>query len=259
MCVIIYAKAGKEIPKKNLEQAFKSNPDGAGFMVQKDKEMPYFEKGFFTFDSFYKAYKSFADKGCYDIAVHMRIKTHGNIDLNNCHPFALRNSPKDVSFTEGFCESLYMHNGTIQSIDVPRNGEHSDTFEFAFRVMSSLNPLGNMAIRTILSNIETASRFCIMREGHAPLLVGSFVEDDGIMYSNTSYKKVSYFTNPYNYTYLAQFENLSDTEFSDVIESLEQDGSDVLDCYEVGSFRYVELAEKPKKDTILGKKYRCYA
>ena len=47
------------------------------------------KKGYFTFKEFYKEYKPHGDK---QVLIHFRIKTHGPIDKNNCHPFLVNNS-----------------------------------------------------------------------------------------------------------------------------------------------------------------------
>ena len=94
MCIVIYQPKGKQVQKAILQKAFENNPDGAGFMVQKDKEAPYMMKGFFDFDKFYKSYLPFS-KGDYNVAIHFRIATHGTVNKDNCHPFKISSDIAD--------------------------------------------------------------------------------------------------------------------------------------------------------------------
>lgn len=45
MCVICYIPKNKNITRKNIEDMFFTNPDGAGFMYSDGKKV-YFKKGF---------------------------------------------------------------------------------------------------------------------------------------------------------------------------------------------------------------------
>ena len=85
MCIAIYKPEGKIISKATLQECYDSNPDGAGFMYNQSKKL-HIEKGFFSFDSFYDAYKKHENK---QAVIHFRIKTHGKIDTANCHPFSM--------------------------------------------------------------------------------------------------------------------------------------------------------------------------
>lgn len=113
-----------------MQQCFINNPDGAGFAVLEDDGNLLIEKGFFTFDSFFESYKPHAKK---QALIHFRIKTHGQLDEKNCHPFVLND---DISF---------IHNGVIHC--VPNNKDKSDTIMFNEEV---LQPLINMYGNDIL-------------------------------------------------------------------------------------------------------------
>lgn len=187
MCIAIYQPAGTKIPASYLKTAFKCNPDGAGFMVQKGKGTPYFEKGFFDFNDFYKRYKKFANKG-YNIAIHFRVATHGKVNKDNCHPFMLSSDMNSIKVCRGFTDSAIIHNGIIFSMMTPRDAEYSDTANFAVNFLSHLKTYSNEALKNIIEQNEYTSKFVLMREGFEPLLAGNFYEDDGVYYSNFSYK-----------------------------------------------------------------------
>ena len=192
MCIAIYKPEDKIIQKKTLIECYDSNPDGAGFMYAKDKKL-HIEKGFFSFNSFYKAYKEHAHKKA---VIHFRIKTHGKVDTTNCHPFAVNNS---IGF---------VHNGVISGFG---DTNHSDTIGFNNGVLQPLvNKWGNLALfqdpmkDLIESRIGYSKLIFLDRHGnHNIFNEHKGVWDDGVWYSNTSYKP-----------YVAPVTTWKDTEYS---------------------------------------------
>jgi hypothetical protein len=177
MCIAIYKPEGKVIPYATLKECYEGNPDGAGFMYAQDKVL-HIEKGFFSLKSFYKAYKEHQDK---QVVLHFRIKTHGKIDETNCHPFAVNNA---IGF---------VHNGIISGFG---DTNHSDTIGFNNQVLQPLvNKWGNLSIfqdpikDLIESRIGYSKLIFLDRHGNHHIFGEQKGEwDDGIWYSNTSYK-----------------------------------------------------------------------
>lgn len=177
MCIAIYKPEGKIIPYATLKECYDANPDGAGFMYAEDKQL-HIQKGFFTLQDFYKEYVKHQDKKA---VLHFRIKTHGKIDTTNCHPFA-------VNPALGF-----VHNGIISGFG---DADHSDTIGFNHGVLQPLvHKWGNLALfqdpmkDLIESRIGYSKLIFLDRHGnHNILNEAKGIWDDGIWYSNNSYK-----------------------------------------------------------------------
>lgn len=177
MCIAIYKPEGKIIPYNTLKECYDANPDGAGFMYAENKQL-HIQKGFFTLQDFYKEYVKHQDKKA---VLHFRIKTHGKIDTTNCHPFAVNNAL-------GF-----VHNGIISGFG---DATHSDTIGFNHGVLQPLvNKWGNLALfqdpmkDLIESRIGYSKLIFLDRHGNHNILNESKgIWDDGIWYSNNSYK-----------------------------------------------------------------------
>jgi glutamine amidotransferase len=177
MCIAIYKPQDKIIPKKTLIECYDANPDGAGFMYAEDKKL-HIQKGFFSFNAFYKAYKEHQHK---QAVLHFRIKTHGKIDTTNCHPFSVNNS---IGF---------VHNGIITGFG---DTDHSDTIGFNNGVLQPLvNKWGNLALfqdpikELIESRIGYSKLIFLDRHGnHNIFNEHKGVWDDDVWYSNNSYK-----------------------------------------------------------------------
>lgn len=85
MCIALVCPEGARPPKKVLQKCFENNPDGAGYAFP-SKSGVVIRKGFYTFRSFWRDYRTFAPKHS-TILIHFRIATSGQIDGENCHPF----------------------------------------------------------------------------------------------------------------------------------------------------------------------------
>lgn len=177
MCIAIYKPEGKVLSQTTLKECYDNNPDGAGFMYAEDKKL-HIQKGFFSYDSFYKAYKQHENK---QAVLHFRIKTHGKIDTTNCHPFAVNSS------------LAFVHNGVISGFG---DANHSDTIGFNHGVLQPLvNKWGNLAlfqdpiIDLIEGRIGYSKLIFLDRHGnHKIMNEGKGQWDDGVWYSNNSYK-----------------------------------------------------------------------
>ncbi len=86
MCIIIYKKKDRKLPKEAYHEAWLSNDDGGGMAYVENGEVVV-DKGFMTFDAFYAAIERVEDK---ELVLHFRLSTHGGISKHNCHPFHFR-------------------------------------------------------------------------------------------------------------------------------------------------------------------------
>ncbi len=104
MCLIVSSYKGQEIKKEHLEKAYQSNKDGAGLMYSKDGRL-IVQKGFFSFDNLYEQYV----KKCIGNphVVHLRYRTSGLMDRDNCHPFIIREDEEHNPLL------AFAHNGSI--------------------------------------------------------------------------------------------------------------------------------------------------
>jgi hypothetical protein len=177
MCIAIYKPEDKVLSLATLKECYTSNPDGAGFMYAENKKL-HIEKGFFSFQSFYDAFKKHESK---QAVIHFRIKTHGKIDTTNCHPFAVNNA---IGF---------VHNGIISGFG---DANHSDTIGFNQSILQPLvSKWGNLAlfqdpiIDLIEGRIGYSKLVFLDRHGNHKIMnehKGTW--DDGVWYSNDSYK-----------------------------------------------------------------------
>ena len=205
MCIIAAKPAGVKMPDdETIARMWYRNRDGAGIMYAKDGKVR-IDKGFMSLDDL-KAHLAKVSKtvNLDDTAVvmHFRITTHGGTCPENCHPFPITRSIKLLKTLHQSAPIGIAHNGIIPNH--PRKGI-SDTMEY---IASQLAPLYDMNRRFVrdkyaMELIENAidSKMAFLTGSGEIYLVGDFIEDNGIKYSNTSFKAYEttskFFAGPY--------------------------------------------------------------
>lgn len=179
MCLAIYKPSKASVDWDALEEGFKCNGHGAGF-VTAHKGVLEIQKGFFTFDAFRAAYMPHVHK---QAAIHFRLATHGDKNEANCHPFSVTD------------EIAMIHNG-ILSIDTSDAKEMSDTWHYVEYVLKPLAEesrdfYSHGSIKFLGEAAISGSKFVFLRaDGDWDI----WNQDDGhwqgdIWYSNRSYVK----------------------------------------------------------------------
>lgn len=212
MCVIAAKPAGVDMPiDQYIDNMWTRNSDGAGIMYTVNNRV-HIEKGFMKFDSFRERLDQLSD--LYDlkaipVVMHFRITTHGGTKPENCHPFPISESVGVLSKLKQTAKIGVAHNGIIDI--TPRKGI-SDTMEY---IISQLAPLSkavpnfyeNKHLMQMISN-AIDSKMAFLTDKGDIYTIGNFVEDSGIMYSNTTYKTAGYLS-AYKYSHGSMY--LSDT------------------------------------------------
>lgn len=131
MCVIICRDPGIEIPEDKLMSACEVNPDGYGLSVVDRgklttiKELP---KGGNRAAALIKRLEDAKD---HQVFLHLRFRTHGPTNEENCHPFNVT----DIN-TDG-AEIQMMHNGVLSRF-TSKTDKFSDTWHFNEQILKPL-------------------------------------------------------------------------------------------------------------------------
>lgn len=214
MCIIIAKdKEGKLPSMDTLRTCFTHNSDGAGIMYV-DKGQVVIDKGFMTFNDLekhlkvlYKKFNDFKDKS---LVIHCRIGTSGTNTRENTHPYCISEDFNELHKTKVLCDLGIVHNGIITDYTPLDNTNNTnDTQEF---IMKYLAPIYNhyrdfYKNEFILKGLEdiTNSKLVFLDKNDDLYYVGEFVEDNGVKYSNGTYK-------PYSYTYVP-FHKTGDSDY----------------------------------------------
>lgn len=118
MCILIHKPAGVTVEQEWLEDFYRTNDDGFGFMYAEGGTLHIMKKTG-TVQQFVAAWNRVVDKEC---IVHLRMKTHGKIDYENTHPYPI------ITRKEG--GPIWMaHNGVLRTGN-SKDKDKSDTWHF---------------------------------------------------------------------------------------------------------------------------------
>lgn len=201
MCIIIAKDKSGRVPTiEELKNSFEYNSDGAGFMYV-DKGQVVIDKGYMEEAEFLNRYIELCeefnnfDNKC--LVVHCRIGTSSSNTAGNTHPYPITYREKELHKTRFTCDLAMAHNGIISDYtptwDKPTT---NDSQEF---ILKYLYPLyskwsdfyKNKYILSGLSDI-TGSKLAFLDKDDNLYLVGDFVEDNNLQFSNTTYKSYVY-------------------------------------------------------------------
>lgn len=174
MCIAIMKPKDKTISKDRLKTCCDNNKDGMGFAyVDRDRIII---KKFMNFDDFYKAYSEVQNKS--NMLIHFRIATHGKVEVNNCHPFKLND------------HMALIHNGIISGYGDKE--KITDTQDFINKVIGKISykMWKNPSYRELVGDAIGYSKFVVLDTNDNVYIINEDkgVWDDGIWYSNSSYK-----------------------------------------------------------------------
>lgn len=217
MCIIVAKKKGIKLPDKEiLNSCFLANNDGAGMMFNDGKHV-HILKGFMTFEEFYNTLIDIDNKYNLinkDLILHFRISTSGNVDKGNCHPYPLRPTAEHLRSLNCTTNIGMAHNGIIKKHTPPQGSILNDTQTFIKNYVFNMygkNPnFLNDPNNIKLLEAEAGSKLAFLT-GDNMYLIGDFIQDNDIYYSNYSYTNYLYNCD-YNYLYINDNIDLFDIE-----------------------------------------------
>ena len=219
MCIAIVKPKFADFPsEQQFENCFNTNPHGCGFMYS-DGENLIIKKGFMTFEDFYEAFKKENISKDKLVFFHFRIATHGLIDEGNTHPFPLTlNVSMQREQTLKFKGYGLIHNGVFvydkqEFALYDKSQVISDTMLLAMKIKENIDNRKeefdsiesaiasylydkDKLTKRIIDDCIGFNKVAIMNEHEDFVMFGSWIEDNGVFYSNDDYKD-NYFAYPY--------------------------------------------------------------
>lgn len=193
MCVIAVSRKGSRQPSEaELREMFTNNSHGAGYMYAR-KGKVIISKGYMNVDDFIHAikYEKFTNKDA--VVYHCRISTQAGRGAEMTHPFPLTNHIEDCKMLDCVCPCGVAHNGIISLTSDPRDKEYSDTAHYIAEFLTYLiRTPRDLRDPKVISAIErmTMSKWAIMDADGYIATAGSFINEDGVLFSNSTYKHI---------------------------------------------------------------------
>lgn len=212
MCLIIMKPRHHPLPSaKIIKQSFQNNKDGFGLAyTHRGDDAVHIRKGAMTLADANAMLNAVPNPFEADILMHFRFATEGRVWEGNCHPFPITKRIRDLVALDLSCRLAIAHNGIIFDLagklhieTQPLNPYHSSLqAEFSDTQLFIQNYLAligegilNKGVGRLIQDY-TESKFAILAPQRI-VLIGDFIEDDGIYYSNTGYKYSIIYTDYY--------------------------------------------------------------
>lgn len=205
MCVIVAKTKKASLPKlEHLKNCFNYNADGCGFMYVKNNKV-IIDKGYMNYADFEKRYKKLCkennDFKNKNLIIHFRIGTSAENTKEHTHPYPLTNNKKELHKLKTECKVGIVHNGIIADY-TPKTKQTNDTQEFIINYLYPLYKNYNEFYKNkyITDGIQTItnSKFVILDNNDNMTMIGDFINEKKVYYSNNTYK-TTYSYKWYNY------------------------------------------------------------
>lgn len=208
MCIIIAKEKYGRLPKEEeLKNSFEYNSDGAGFMYVKNGKVV-IDKGYMSYDAFLKHYKSllkefdnFKNKS---LVMHFRIGTSGKNIKENTHPFPISSNTRMLRAKHLSQEDIgIVHNGIIKGYGTATGLNDTQEFisKYIYPIYSHFKEFYKN--KDIMYGIEviTNSKWAILDSEDNIYFIGEFIDEKGLKFSNTSYKRTLWYDYKPTYWY----------------------------------------------------------
>ena len=191
MCIICVSPKGVSQPTDTtLRTMFHRTPHGAGYMFARGGKVT-IHKGFMNLGDFLRAVHNEHFTAEDSVVYHFRISTQAGVNPEMTHPFPLSNQPRRMRELDMTCRCGIAHNGIIRLTTDPDNKRYSDTAIFITDYLTNIirkpADLRNQDKLDLVYRLA-GSKFAIMDAGGYVATVGNFIEDRGLLFSNTSYE-----------------------------------------------------------------------
>lgn len=207
MCIAVFKPMGESFPSKSqFKTMFANNPDGAGFMYA-DGNKVVIKKGYMSFGAFWKAFAPYRDMTDRAFAFHFRIATHGGINRAMTQPFPYTDRMSELKRLDTRAPLGIAHNGIIPITYDAKKISDTALFikKYLTRIVRTPHNIKQVDLDIIGACID--SKMILLQPSGNAYLVGKFINDDGVYYSNDSYlsfdarcaRKDSNTKKPYSY------------------------------------------------------------
>ena len=194
MCIICVKPAGISLPAEDLiNNMWENNPDGAGYMYPENGKTV-IRKGFMSYKDLQKSVKSVEkrkDTTHLPMIFHFRIGTSGGNIPACTHPFPVTTNIQAMRKLKTTATLACAMNGIIPGIKGYK--KTSDTMEYISEQLAYLYKLvpnfWTMQNGQIMVANGSNSKWAFMSGAGKVGIIGDFIEDKGLLFSNSSYKK----------------------------------------------------------------------
>lgn len=181
MCIIAIKKKGVKFPQvETIKTMCDNNPDGFAIVYHiKGQDVQCMRS--LKSDDVYALYRKLLKHSYKKVSffMHARIKTHGTININNCH-----------GWHSDECNMYFAHNGILS---IKNRDDMTDSETFLRDIFTPAYIMGGWpAAKLTIDACIGTSKFVFMDDEGEVAHFGNYIESDGMLYSNSTYKEDRY-------------------------------------------------------------------
>ena len=243
MCIAIIKERGATMPNEDvLDICWYNNPDGAGFMYEKDGKLV-IDKGYMRKDHLLKGLRN-REFGIDDfVVIHFRKSTSAGVNPENTHPFPISGNRNNLHALDVKCTKAIIHNGVVGT----GSKNLSDTAIFVKECLADpiiINNLNNEKLQNLIESAVDGSRFYIADiENNIFMKLGTwyYEKQTGLYFSNETWrKKHTYTNNTYRTNNTTHATSSTNTSGNVMDTTIMTDGLTLIET----SQRYCEVCRK---------------
>ena len=195
MCIICVSPGKVRQPSlATIRTMFLRNPHGAGYMFARDG-IVHISKGYMDVENYIEALRREHFSAKDSVVYHFRISTQAGVNPAMTHPFPLSNKLSHMKALDVECRCGVAHNGIIRLTTDPANREYSDTALFIADYLSEIIRCSeDLKDENVLELVHrlARSKLAIMDGSGYVATVGSFINENGLLFSNDSYRSFNW-------------------------------------------------------------------
>lgn len=191
MCVICVKEKGVKMPSvKLINEMFRANPDGAGYMYARNGKV-YISKGFMSINELLYSMKYDKLTDSDSVVFHFRISTQGKITREFTHPYPLTKNISLCKALEVECNVGIAHNGII-NLTSDGNDNYNDTMMYITKYLSLLirnkGDFYNPFVHKLIEGSISYSRLALLNQNGDVIKIGSWHKENGLYFSNKHFQ-----------------------------------------------------------------------
>jgi hypothetical protein len=195
MCLLIAKEQGTPLPTfDSLSKGAQHNSDGMGIARWCEGDTGVLIKKDFESVNHLWAWINTHVNASDALIIHFRLASSGNKAMGNRHPFPITKNMGKMTAPIIHCRYALAHNGVLRAFH-SKGSTYSDTMLFIKEVVAPVwGLMDNKGVKRLMDAYLSLQKVAILsHKGQWSFYGNGWIEDKGIMYSNSTYKRFTHY------------------------------------------------------------------
>jgi hypothetical protein len=196
MCLLIAKEQGTPLPTfDSLSKGAQTNSDGIGIARWCEGDTGVLIKKDFESVNHLWAWINTHVNASDALIIHFRLASSGNKSIGNRHPFPITKNMGKMTAPTIHCRYALAHNGVLRAFH-SKGSTYSDTMLFIKEVVAPVwGLMDNKGVKRLMDAYLSLQKVAVLsHKGQWSFYGNGWIEDQGIMYSNSTYKRFTHYS-----------------------------------------------------------------